>query len=313
MNKFIVFCLIFPCAVINAQSKYEILLKGGGGLSTLNYATTAKNCTQENGLGWQAGIGYSYFFFSEWGIGTGIELAQCNSRFRMGDFVNRYMTTDKQRNDFEFRSNVEKYLEKQSLLQVQIPLMMQYQTGAQQRLYAAAGVKVGIPVKGSYTNTGGNIINSGYYDDEKYEYTTQKFMGFGKFDAKKADGELELNMSYFVSAEFGVKFNTGALSWKFGGRGAIYVGVFIDYGLNSIAPKIQYSSKFIEYIPDMYDFTMNSVFYSQDGDEQPFISNNKIHPLSVGIKLKLSYGKGSSLHKDSYPFFRHLRDFKMSQ
>ena len=298
--------MILFCAVVAAQSRHEFLFDCGSGISSLNYSTTIGN--QKIGFGWQGGVTYKLFYSDKISFGSGIQFMQFRSIFDMSNLYFSYMTQDRDNDNFEFRSRVTNYQEQQRLLQLQIPLMIQYQIGNIRMFYSAGGIKMGVPLLGKYLNSGGNIINSGYYSEENYEYTMQRFMGFGTFDISENSGSLNFKIAYSLSLEAGIKLNRGSLPDKYrADRLAIYAGAYFDYVLNNIFKsnnEMAHSQpRFVEYEPNMYDYKINSI--SLSNNENQLISP-KMHPFAIGIKLKVAFGVGTSLARGEYPFFRRL-------
>jgi len=268
---------------LHAQSKHEFSISGFGGLSGLNY--DVMEGSQKSGFGGGGGLGYHYFFNEQWSVGTGVELAFFNAAYNSDGADLRYMTKDKNDGVFEFRSKVGSYEEKQSAMLLQIPLMLQYQTGDRHQFYAALGGKAGIPIAAKYKISAVALQNAGQYDYEIYEYTTQQFMGFGTFNLPASDDKLNFKTAFFLSAEIGGKF-------KLSDKHNLYVGVYLDYGLNniletqdlaSLPPLVEYNSQ----NPSKY--AVNSILKSKSTEA----FTEKLSPMAVGIKLRLAFGKGS--------------------
>ena len=264
------------------EKRHEIMLCGGGGLSSLQYhVNTGK---QSMGLGGQIGFGYNFFFIPKLGLGTGVEFVLYTASFTMKNTSIRYKTVDFENSIFEFRSTMDAYKENQMAVMLQVPLMLQFQTGAKHQFYAAAGGKVGLPLSVKYNSSKTIIQNSGYYEEEDYEYTTQTFMGFGKF--KGSSGDLSLKIAFFASMETGAK-----LAMKDGYT--LYVGTYVDYGLNNIANQPSEPLQFLSYNKTRpSDFRINSVIesqHSQNGTLQAFTS--KVTTLAAGIKVRLAFPK----------------------
>ncbi|MDR2926989.1 MAG: OmpA family protein [Cytophagaceae bacterium] len=255
--------------------RHEFSIYGGGGLSTLLYKVTAGD--HKNGLGGHFGLGYHFFFNPKWGLGTGVEAAFYNARF-LDDINIRYMTIDPEDTEFEFRSTVNGYDEKQRAVMLQIPLMVQYQTGKRHQFFAAAGAKLGLRLNDKYTSTNNYVQNSGYYAYENYEYTEQTFRGFGRFDGRKGSGGFDFGTAVLASAEAGIK-------WWLNDSWALYTGAYLDYGLNNIKPDYD-ANPFVQYNADNpSDFAVNSVITSGTA------ASKGINPLAAGIKLRLVFGK----------------------
>ncbi|MDR2555429.1 MAG: OmpA family protein [Fibromonadaceae bacterium] len=253
----------------------------GGGLSTLMY--DMKGSDKSNGFGGLFGFGYNYFFTPNWGVGSGLEIAFYNAEFKFKEYKQPpYTLVDFEGNEMEFRSTLNGYKEEQSVMLLQIPLMLQYQRDYScdkfpklYALYAAAGTKIGIPLTGDNKITADSVKNSGYRRFEDYEYKTQKFMGFGTFADQKDEKELPLQTAVLLSAEAGAK-------WKLNETYRLYTGAYIDYGLNSVTKRRHHPGRAIEY----------------NSQERTFAIENLVDeaaPLAIGLKVKLSFGAGSAV------------------
>jgi cell division septation protein DedD len=286
MKKSLLLSLLLICSIC-AQDRHEFSLSLGGGLSTLMYKPTV--CSQHNGLDAQFGFGYAFFFSKRVGLATGLELAFYDAEYKLGHLEMRYMALDvEEKTDFEFRSKLSSYQEDQSAAMLQIPLMLQLQTGGYRKQYLMMGVKAAIPLSGTY-NGKGDVINSGYYEEEDYEYTEQAFRGFGQFKGKKNEGNYNFKASILASMELGAK-------WKLQDGLHIYAGAYLDYGLGNILEKqkVEELPQVIEYNSlDPPNYAMNGIFKSQlkrPSSSEAFTS--KIIPLAIGLKLRMSLGLG---------------------
>ena len=290
--KIITIALFFfwGMAGVYAQHKHEISVTGGGGLSSLNYKVSVGE--HESGLGENFGLGYHYFFSSEWGIGTGAELAFYNSKYKLDNYNFSSIAIDNESANFEFRSAISGYDEKQCAMMLQIPLMLQFQTDKADRnrqFFAAVGAKAGIPLQGKYRTTVGSVKNAGWYEYEQSLYDTQEFMGFGKFPNRKTNGSLDFKTAFFLSAETGCK-------WRLHEKWSLYAGLYVDYGLNNVVKKQNVASlpSFVAYNhTNPPEYAVNSIFNSQHtrngGAPQAF--TEKMRPIAAGIKLRLTFGK----------------------
>ncbi|MCL2131685.1 MAG: outer membrane beta-barrel protein [Lentimicrobiaceae bacterium] len=261
------------------EKRQEILLYFGGGLSPLQYsATTGK---QSGGLGGQMGFNCNVFLSRKFSLKTGVEFSTYSSSFSLEKSSIRFMTTDIENTLFEFRSTMENYKEKQYIIMLQVPFMVQFQSGRKHQFYAALGGKIGLPLIVKYNNSSTSIQNTGYYAEEDYEYTTQQFMGFGKFPG--SSGDLKFKIAFFGSAEIGGK-------WIMRDGYKLYTGVYVDYGLNNIANQ-QVGVPFVEYnMKNPSDFVIHSIFesqYSQGNEMRAF--TNKIVPLAAGIRVTMAF------------------------
>lgn len=261
------------------QSKHEISVWGAGGISRLKYNTDIGG--NKGGFGGSLGIGYNYSFTDQWSIGTGLELSLYNAKTTFDSYSDSYNSNDGEY-DFQFRTAVTNYEEKQNVAFMNIPLAIQFQLPVFEKnyLYLSGGVKFGIPVIKKYTVTKATMKNSGYYPQwseqagRELVMDTQEFMGFGIFNKDDIKGDLDLKPACILTLEAGMK-------WKIGKNLSCYTGMYFDYGLNSINKNN--SKKMVQYnTPDPVNFINNSIIQTELTD--------KIIPMGIGIKLRLSFG-----------------------
>ena len=288
--------MLFP--LWGYAQQHELSISAGGGLSTLKYNPSIGR--QNLGLGGHFGFGYHYFFSPSFGIGTGIEFGFYNSKFKLDNLNTAYKTTDMEDNDFEFRSNVKGYEETQTAAYLQIPLMLQYQFGKEHRYYIAGGFKAGIPLSGKYSNKAAEINNSGHFEKEDYEYTNKRFVGFGLFDDRRANGEFS-KVAFFASLEAGRK-------WKLNDKVSLYTGAYFDYALNNVIR--DQSLPFVEYQSDNGPdyFEVNSILNSQykpNGEWRLF--TKRITPLAAGVKVRLAFDRSKKQSAESLAENRTLQ------
>ena len=280
MKRLIIQTVIFALFPFIGYSQHELSVYGGGGLSGLHYKATAGH--PKSGFGAQFGLGYRFFFSSELGAGVNIGISQYKTNFHAENINFACRATDFEGVEFDFRSSVGGYEEKQEVAFLQIPLVLQYHTG---NYYVAGGVKAGIPLGGKYGSTAATLKSSGYYIEENHEYTSPKFMGFGTFSDIDSKGDLDFKTAFSITLESG-------LNIKLDGNLSLYVGVYFDYGLNSTIDKTS-SLQFVEYNTESpTDFALNSVASSQYAQNKQFAE--KISPVAFGVKASLALGIGNS-------------------
>lgn len=279
--------LLFCITVHAQQSKHEFFVYGGGGLSTLNYSVSVGE--QKSGLGGLAGVGYTFFFTPNWGLTTGAELALYNSTFKLNNLLVVEKVFDIENETFEFNSTISNYEERQTAGFLQIPLMLQFQSGGKHQFYVAAGGKAGIPVIKTYKSEGATLQNAGYYSYESYTYTTQEFLGFGTFTGRGSDGNLDFKVAFFASAETGVK-------WRLSPNISLYTGVYMDYGLNNAVDN--QTSPFVDYAGNL---ALNSILHATYRDNKDNLQaySDKVTPLAAGVKVRLAFSGNRKAVRDA--------------
>jgi outer membrane protein OmpA-like peptidoglycan-associated protein len=244
-------------------------------------------------IGFDFGVGYTFFFNPRWGISTGASAAFFNSKYALPTFRESYPANDGTNgafngiSDFEYHYTANGYTEKQQALLLNIPLMLHFEKG---KYYAAVGGKVGLPLGTlTYKNSLNELQASGVFNGTRIE--TPESMGFGTFSNLAGSGELkQLSPAFFASAEAGVK-------WKLTSDLSLYTGAYIDYGLNKIGEIGD--EKFIDYTAANF-YTNSEAKYRPTGillskaaeTGKPFV--DKVFPASVGIRITLAFRKASA-------------------
>ena len=282
----LIIAAVISISVANAQtqqSPHELTIGGGAGFSGLQYkpAVGAKSL----GFGGHFGIGYTYFFNNHVGLGTGVEIAFYNSTLRNGEFLNviTNVTDASDGRPYDFHSNVSEFNDKQKATYLNIPILFRFQTGGKHRFYAAAGAKIGIPLKGTSFATA-TFRNKGYFPHTDNWAETQQFRGFGTFTDRKTEEDLDLKVACLLSLEAGMK-------WKLNEKTALYTGIFFDYGVNHIVKGD--AKPVIDYFPTEsgMDFTHHGALtsnYTNGTTVKPIAE--KVVPMAVGVKLNLAVG-----------------------
>ncbi|MDR0516533.1 MAG: outer membrane beta-barrel protein [Fibromonadaceae bacterium] len=293
MKKIILLSLLLFCSIY-AQDRHEVSLYLGGGYSALRY-DPAKG-SQSSWLDGQFGFGYAFFFGKNVGLATGLELAFYNAEFKLKELEIASMAKDTDGDDFKFTSTVNNYKEEQNMAALQIPLMLQLQTGSKNtRHFVMAGIKFAIPVSGDFVGKG-DLKNEGCYrdhrgcffqDQEGKNVPAFEKQGFGEFKGERIEGKEKFEPSFLASMEMGLKF-------RLQDGMSLYTGAYFDYGLNNILKKraVEKMPLMIGYDEKIPTHTLNGIFKSQwrDGPSQEFTT--KITPMTIGVKLRLALGLG---------------------
>jgi len=289
LKKLSVIIILFVSGTIMyaQDNKHEVSVYVGGGLSTLTYESALGK--QSNGAGGNIGIGYTFFFAENFGFNTGIELSLYNAKIKADGFndVLRYQIDVSDGEKYDFYSSIKNYEEKQEAMYINIPLMLQFQYGEKNKLYASTGIKIGIPVNGKYKSSASGITNKGYFYDTGNWAESQEFMGFGTYTDYSNDEDIDLRVACLYSAEVGVK-------WGLNKQMALYTGAYIDYGLNDIV-KGGHDRNFTKLVEtaDGLRSTNNSFLNSAIGYSSNTLRQElteKVVPMTVGFKVRLSFG-----------------------
>lgn len=251
------------------DKKQELSISVAGPGSFLKYGF-AGELVPGNGI--SAGIRYSYYLNEGLSIGIGAEYQTYSSDAKFAFVSGQYATTDAEQENFQFRYKATNLREEQNLGYVNVPVGIQYETSGTSKLYIAAGAKVGFAVKGCYQTTIQNLTTSGYYPQYNVELFNPAFAGFASTnDVKTEEQDLDTKVSYSATIETGLKQSIGK-------RSSIYIGLYLDYGLNNIYDRTS-GKNLVQYNPELpVKLQHNSVL------DSPLANNVRL--VSYGLKLR---------------------------
>ncbi len=262
--------LLGTCLKSYAQDKkQEISVSVAGPFSFLKYPS-AGQVVPGNGI--SAGLRYSYYLNEGISIGIGAEYQTYRSDAKFAYLAGQYTTIDAENESFQFRYKVTQLREKQDLGYVNVPVTIQYENPGPTKLYLAAGVKIGFAVSGKYETKMDNLTTSGYYPQYNVELFSPAFAGFASTDDIRASKQnLDTKTSYSATFETGLK-------QKVGNRSSVYIGLYLDYGLNSIIDKNS-NKNLVQYNPELpVQLHYNSALTSSYATD--------VRLVSYGLKLR---------------------------
>jgi len=210
----------------------------GAGYSQVGYQSDGGK--DKGGVGGLAQLQYAYFFHENWGVtvGAGFELytstGVINHQYEWND------QTDSEGERYTHRSEARNWTEKQMVGMVNIPVGIQCQypvSNQNLKIYAGAGVKVGIPVLTSQKLTSGELQHTGYYD--KWNLTLDEHVGnLGNqrdFYTQQHD-EFPIDKQFSTkTVAIGVMANLG-VAIPVAEQIDLMVGAYFDYTVNNIQP-----------------------------------------------------------------------------
>jgi hypothetical protein len=283
--QFSIILLLVGLLSANAQPAHEFSLYGMGGFSSLGYK--AAQSTVSGGFGGGFGLGYTYGITPQWGVTTGVELsflrATAKSDRLSGSVKGAYVYAGAPAEDLYLHSVFSGYEERQRANFLNIPLMARFThslSGAS--LYAGAGLKLGFVLSDGYDATTSSLTRT-------LELTVPGVTLEGENPAHAIgvlshpalpSGSLSLGMNVALSVEAGMK-------WRLGEGLGLSAGLYADYGMRNIAPTP--AGALLKTDPNAAESAPtsgNSLLSAQNLDAAYV---NKVHPLSVGAKIAVSY------------------------
>ncbi|MDL2239449.1 OmpA family protein [Bacteroidales bacterium OttesenSCG-928-L14] len=310
-----------PDSVTSPDQPVKSLEKGSfltinGGLGPSGFSYNLKGVNTDGSvhqkLGWNAGIGYSYFFTNWFGLSTGVGISYHNSigkfsnGFERDNYYNLGMQMDDDSyygpNEYELRARLFNWQESQQAYFIDVPLMisLKHKFGEKKvfGLFFNAGAKIKIPVirKDFYVidnNYDGMLNVSSFYEVYNLEIGAEPDPqtpehGFGTINNPNEklgwNGELSIKPSIALVGEAGFLIGLSR-------RVDLMLGAYIDYGLNNIkkgddSPLLKAPEN---YLPNANDNIGNNIAYAGMINSD---ATNKVSTISYGGKIGLAIKLG---------------------
>ena len=253
--------VMFSFTTFGQESGSFLTIAGGAGGGGFQYIPKGINAdgTNKDKFGWNAKLGYSYYFHPNWGLFTGVGISHYRTIGKYNtDFIKEeFYSLRKEIDDdfvagaptsFDLRVRLSNWEEEQKGYFIEVPLMLmfQYKLGETKKhgFYIGLGAKLQIPIISSTfrvldgKNESDLRLNvSGKYDgDPTLELGGPgdpgiPGHGFGSIfnpgTALSWNGDLNLKMSVAGTAELGFLFGLHP-------RVDLMIGGYFDYGFNNI-------------------------------------------------------------------------------
>jgi len=304
-GKSVLILLIMSALSVSAKTPYEFSIYGGGGYSTFLYRLPANSSgftpigespvittppnglyaiygVSSSGISGDLGVSFTGFVAPQFGFHVGIGLGLCNVGVNV-DSLKTYTSDliDSNNRDFNMYTNLFDYSETLRMINLSIPLMLQFQTAPNQQswnrkpdishgVYAMIGIKLSVLLNNTYESNIATLQNSAYYPGLDNWAATQEFADLGEFKGKSAKGDIGFVQAIFV-AELGMK-------WRVADNMYLYTGAYFDYGLNDPLKNSRKPTSDYIFADDLRDFALLDF-------------SEKTHLITMGVKMRLSFVK----------------------
>ena len=270
----LVFAIIIYGALQAQETGNYLDFNVGGGIHNLSYSLL--NGTEKGQFGYTINAGYSYFFTPQWGLHTGLGFQSFQSLSTL-NYLSTTPEIDSEGQSFLFKANYKNWQERQTALFIEIPLTVQFKLPIAPKfgLLASAGGKISVPFNTTYKSVGGEIVTTGYYSKYNVELSGMPQHGFSTY-TNNFTGNISLKTSCMAIADLGGLY-------KLNDKTNLYVGGYINYGLNNIY-NTQNKSIY------QYNSSSNNIYNGLLSSTQTSI----IHPISFGLKVGVYWHLGQN-------------------
>lgn len=281
--KKIMIVLVAASLSFAAQAQNEghnLSIGAGCGLHQLNYSFD--NAKVKNNVGFTINAGYSYFFTPNWGVSVGVGLQSFKNKLTLNQYT-AVPAVDSENDAYELRTRITDWQEEQSVMLIDIPVMLSFKQELSQSisLLASVGGKISVPSKSTYKTKGGSITTTGYYSQWDVELSDIPEQGFMTYTSNES-GDLKLKTGVSVVADLGLSFSvTPSIS--------LFTVAYGSYGLNNIQKPEKVNTELLNGVSSKINVL---------APISPKIEEMK--PYSVGLRIGVTWNLSGSSARHGY-------------
>lgn len=218
--------------VTQPELLHQISFRLFGGYSAMLY--NPDHGSSEMSLGWSERLEYKYWYYDNFGIGTGLYVGVYRSSCRMSGYTLSTEMYDSENNlPYTYNAAYDGVRERQRMYEVEIPVGGYFRTLIVEdfSFVGGAGFKFGVPLNTTYRYKGGTYTTTAYYPSTGVTYHDLPQHGLTTFMAKDYEGDIEfgsINIAFYL--DLGVAYRLNRLV-------NLYAGLYTAIGLVDLKPK----------------------------------------------------------------------------
>jgi hypothetical protein len=286
MNNWLLIGIIMLCNfTILAQTNQSVSVSGNAGIVSLFYSMDKGSCKPKIGFGGK--FAYSFYFSSQWGIGSGLEFSMYSTDGYL-DGVKISIDNkiddegDMYRKDIYFRN----WQESQRVFFAAIPIVLHYRYdfGLKKRrmIYINMGAKIQVPLMANYQVKRGELEIEGYYSKWNVTLFGLPNHGFGKEATKTNAGTLQIPLNVSATISIGYSFEVAKMI-------NVFVGGTFDYGFMNLKGEDKGD---LLYEDNYQNLQYRGILFSS--------SIEKVNTIAVKGEAGVSIALGKPVYRTSY-------------
>jgi outer membrane protein OmpA-like peptidoglycan-associated protein len=276
---FILFGVLALAIGANAQSYQHsnyIGLNINGGFNSMTISPVDMGASKL-GLGYGAGLRYTHFFGTHFGIGFGAQFNCANAKavYNNEEITPNLTHADNPSVTYDLHTVYDNWAERQTLYYLSVPVELYWRAPVNERAFVLIGVgaQYDMPLFGKYKTVGGEFRTEGYFPSLGYTVNNLPDHGFLTYD-EEVKGDANITKKGFsVIADLGFNY---ALSHNWG----LYFGIYGGYGLTNLMDSTS-TDPLLE-VADDNTITYNSTLASDQA--------SSLSLLNFGAKLGINLG-----------------------
>lgn len=232
-NLAIILAMILPMGVFAQSNKFYIpryiTADMGGGLQSIQFVP--HDGVHKAGMGFRFNSGCVFLFNNNWGVNIGLGLSSFHSKAKYNGIMEGNAYDSVNSLEYEFRTYYSHFTEKQTILQLEVPIMAfcQYKVISERfDVIGKSGFKLGFPISSKYTLMDGQYETRAMYPRFGVEFHDMPQHGFETVEAEKSKGKSKINS---VNVSFVLE---GGLSYKINKAFRVYAGMYFNYCISNL-------------------------------------------------------------------------------
>ncbi len=268
---FLMMCANVAMAQLSKESN-NFSLSITGGYSNLLH--NIEGTSAAGGFGGGIGIGYEYRL-NNFYMHIGVDAMSLNSMTKFAPFDEKMWAFDTENDEMEYHYKFDSWEDKMYSAYVSLPLIFGFNS---KTFYAGAGLKIGVPVFGSNTQSS-SYRTTGIYEEFIGEFEDMPNHFYTGYLGAATDEKMKFKANFSVVAELGFNVWESKPKRRDKGKNVIKLGLYAEYGMLNIAPKNDLSrNSYIINPENASQITTVPLFNSK------LSKDHSLNPLYVGIK-----------------------------
>lgn len=211
-------------------NKHEVGVNAKAGLMKA-YGSLPEQFSSDLKFNTALGLQYDYFLHRKWSAGIGLQYAMQTIDFNASNLSGKNPQVDSEQENFIFVYSGKSYKEEWKVNQIHIPLTVQYIGEGETALYARTGIQFSLVMSSKATLSWNDFKTEGHFPQYNLILDKPTFAGFGSYESKEYQPDLDLKDRWSWIAEVGVRHSLKE-------NQHLYVGAYFDLGLNNQKPTV---------------------------------------------------------------------------
>ena len=301
--------LLMSGTITAAEPRHYIDIYGVGGVSSWNYPL--EGGTVQIGGGFNAGLGYTFFFHPYVGLQTGLSITRYASFASLFDpmvwekWEDGSPLTDYMGEEYRHEARIDHWRERQQAYLMEIPTGLRFRYFGKGKsimgLHAALGVKMALPVLADYRLLSGEITHTGWYE----QWQLRLYDLPDRFETEVFDNRQEESVKNRLQPVNAAAYAEIGTSFRLNPHWELFIAAFGQYMINDFSSVKSEERVALGFRTEHSNYPFMNEYHGLVGTDHV----GAIHPWMAGLKIGLSVWPGKTEQEKKKDLKKLLKQF----